>query len=168
MGHSNREIAVHQRHRGMMDNINSASHQLMRFNILSTALKKLNDSPFSSAYIYAWASGVYPAYDEAAEWHKPFKDCFKISDEQVQEVAKYLEDSWTEKRELTFYQLEDQFDIGSGNEWDRPTLLMIVRYLALHEMFDHRFWSRLLQNEQCPSEALHLNRPLKESDIYFM
>ena len=155
-----------------MEATNKSLFQLMRFNILNSGRADMNASPFSTAYIYAWESGVFPAFNEGADWHKPFPEQFNVSEDEVLELGKLLDDKWLEKTPITFYELEDHYGVrgsthSSGN-WDRIKLLNTCRYMYLNSMFDDSFWSSLTENGKCPSEAHSICRPLSETDVYFM
>lgn len=155
-----------------MDATNKSLFQLMRFNILSTGRAGIASSPFSEAYIYAWESGVFPAFNDGAEWHKSFPEQFDISEGEVLELGNLLDKKWLEKTPITFYELEDHYDVRgsthSYSNWDRVKLLRACRYMYLNRMFDDAFWSTLTENGKCPSEALSICRPLRETDVYFM
>ena len=155
-----------------MDTTNESLFQIMRFNILNEGRKGIKASPFSSAYIYAWESGVFPSYNDGADWHKPFPEQFRISDEEVTELGSLLDEKWLEKTPLTFYELEDRFGISgsthSSGNWERGKLLVACRYMYLNKMFDDSFWSALVESGKSPVEAGSINKPFTESDIYFM
>ncbi|MEI6848349.1 MAG: hypothetical protein WCK32_10100 [Chlorobiaceae bacterium] len=144
----------------------------MRFNILSTAINGGENWPLPSAYVYAWESGVYPLFHEHANWHLPFEDQFRISKADVEELSKYIDECWLKKKVVTFYELEQKYDVqgiyGSSSNWERSTLIYACRYMYLADLFDKPFWNSLLQNGECPSEALDVARPMKISDIYLV
>jgi hypothetical protein len=132
---------------------------LARFNLRVAALQEGAGSKLSNAYIYAWENGVYPAFDEGAELHKPFADGFLISPEMVDELSKYLDDRWRKKNVPTFYELEDHYDLRrGGGKWDRHKLIITCRYMFLHDLFDKNFWKKLLEPMEHPSEAGRLTR----------
>jgi len=155
-----------------MEEINDSLFQLMRFNILSSGFSDIKNAPFSPAYIYAWESRVYPAFNESADWHKSFPDKFKVTENEVSELGKLLDDKWLAKTPITFYELEDHYGVSgsihSTSNWDRVKLLITCRYMYLDNSFDDSFWSSLVENGKCPIEAFSICRPMKESDIYFM
>jgi len=155
-----------------METTNKSLYQLMRFNILNSGRTDLDKSPFSAAYIYAWESGVFPAFNEGAEWHKPFQEQFDVTEKEVLELAKLLDDKWLAKTPITFYDLEDHYGVSgsthSSSNWDRVKLLITCRYMYLNRMFDDTFWPSLTENGKCPSEAHSICRPLSESDVYLM
>ena len=148
----------------------NALFQLMKFKILSLASRDINSAKLPHAYIYAWDSGVYPLFNEGASWHTPFADCFSISENKVEQLSKFLDESWISKKNLSFYELESEFGVhgstSSSSDWSRYDLVAICRYMYLGRAFDDEFWANLLENGKCPSEAHCIARELKESDIY--
>ncbi|ADC63443.1 hypothetical protein [Allochromatium vinosum] len=155
-----------------MEATNESLFQLMRFNILNSGRSDLDNSPFTSAYIYAWESGVFPAFNEAADWHKPFSEQFDVTEEEVLALGKLLDEKWLAKTPITFYELEAHCGVRgstySSVSWNRAKLVVTCRYMYLNRMFDDSFWSALVKNGECPSEAHSICMPLKQSDIYFM
>ena len=141
----------------------------MRFNILSTAVNGGEDWPIRPAYVYAWWSGVYPLFDEAAQWHNPFPGQFKVSKGEVDELTTLLDDAWTAKKPISFYEVETALGIQgsarSSSNWQRWKLINACRYIFLCSSFDNDFWMALLKNGECPSEALGLARSMKISEI---
>lgn len=154
-----------------MSDISAALFQQMRFSILSTVLDGVDKSPFTDAYLFAWDRGVYPAFDEGADWHIPHADQFKIGEGKVDELAKFLDEKWLAKEPITFYEVESHFDVHgtthSLGTWDRYELLSVCRYLYLHSHFDDAFWDTLLTNGDCPSEAFSIRSPMDRQSIYF-
>jgi antitoxin MazE len=146
-----------------------ALFQLMRFNILSTAANAGESWPICPASVYAWQSGVYPLFDDAAQWHKPFPSQFAVSMEEVDELTKFLDDAWMAKKPISFYEVETALGIHgsarSSSNWERWKLTRACRYIFLCDSFDKGFWDALLENGECPSEALSLARPMKTSEI---
>jgi hypothetical protein len=154
-----------------MQSTEEALFQLMRFNILSSVRVDLENSRFSPSYIYAWESLVYPLFNDGASWHKPFGSQFKVSESEVDELSKILDESWNKKDKLTFYELENRLGVRgsiSSSTWERSKLIRACRYMYLEDLFDKDFWTTLTRNGDCPSEALSICRPLQYNDIYFM
>lgn len=138
--------------------------ELMRFQILTAALQEGSKQRLNDAYVYAWDEGVYPVQHDSASMHKPFKAQFAHSEEQVDQVAEFLDAKWLNDEPVSFYQLEDHF----GGKGSRIMLLHVCRYLFLTELFDEALWSGLMANSQCPAEARSILRPYNRSDdIYF-
>jgi hypothetical protein len=151
---------------------NESLFQLMRFNILNSARSNPQHSGFSSAYVYAWDSGVYPLHNEMVDWHKPFVEQFDVTEDEVSELNKFLCDKWETRTPISFYELESHYGVSgsshSSSNWNRSKLVRTCRYLYLMPLFDTPFWATLLENGRCPMEAGSISRPFKESDIYFM
>lgn len=155
-----------------MKELKEALYQQMRYNVLSTTLNGLNNSPFSDAYIYAWESEVYPFFHDGADWHQAHKEQFKITEQMMDDLSKFLDDLWIAKKTITFYELEKHFGIRgsatSSSEWERWSLIRACRYLYLNNGFDSQFWGALLENMKCPSEAFSVVKDFEKTDIYFM
>ena len=155
-----------------MEAKNESLYQLMRFNILSSGKSNLEKSPFSPAYVFAWDRGVFPAFNDGSDWHKPFGEQFNVTEKEVLELGKLLDERWLAKSPISFYDLEKHFGIQgsthSSSNWDRIKLVIACRYMYLNDMFDKSCWDKLTENGKCPSEAHSICRPFKESDIYFM
>jgi hypothetical protein len=154
-----------------MKDTNDALFQIMRFNILNSGLSGIENSPFSPEYLYAWVSGVFPVFDECADWHKPFSKQFDVSEEEILELKDFLLSKWEEKTPICFYELESHYGVSasrSSSNWNRVKLIHSCRYMYLNEMFDDSFWESLVENTKCPAEALHLCRPMESTDISFM
>lgn len=138
-----------------------------KLQILSFAYK---DTPIrvSDAYLYAWDNSVYPAYSHA-DWHRPFGKLFKVSEGEVNELSKFLDECWMDKKEITFYQVEDKFlRFENQSTWERWKLIVACRYLYLENLFDKSFWKGLLKPMQHPCEAGSLTRNFdRSSEIYF-
>ena len=135
----------------------SKEYQLMRFNILSSPNGQIPGYGRSQAYLYAWSNGVFPIFDEFAEYHEPFSEDFKISKARITGLAKLFDDYWMENKKLTFYELEsvmkDHKDLNDPTRWPRWELIIASRYMYLSGRFDTPFWNNLLTSGECPSEA---------------
>lgn len=83
---------------------------------------------------------------------------FRIKRKIAEEVIKYCDDKWTAGEPLSFYNLEDHF--GRDARW---ALISILRYAALEQRFDKKFFSGLAAN--CPTEAHGLDDPFQCSEI---
>lgn len=121
------------------------------------------------SYVYAWDWRIYPMQDDGDGIAKSFETCFDVREDQVYELARFLDDRWLEKNPITFYQLEDQFDVRSRNDrWDRSKLIGVCRYFFLKGHFDSDFWMNLLAPMQYPSEATGITwDPEEDRAIYF-
>lgn len=56
---------------------------------------------------------------------------------------------------------------SSGEVWNRHRLVSACRYFYLHDTLSGEFWSALLKNGDCPSEAHSISRKFTKKDIYF-
>lgn len=137
----------------------------MKFNILSTTLSEHTKETFTPGYLHAWNAEVYPTLDTAAEWHLPFKEQFKIKELKMDKLYKLLCDIYDSKKYLSFYELEEALDSDNWNSYD---LITACRYFYLHSRFNHTFWSNLLKNGKCPSEAFTIQDEFSFSEIRFM
>jgi hypothetical protein len=145
---------------------------MQKFQILSLFVNPSSERNVSSSYAFAWSEGVYPYLSEGAEWHKPFEACFDVKREQLEELHNFLCDKWDAKEPFSFYQLEEHYGVrGSvhdGPVWRRHTLWAACRYIWLNKShFDDFFWSNLLENGKCPSEAHSISGKFTADDIYF-
>jgi hypothetical protein len=144
---------------------------LQRFQILALYTSTAAERTVSSAYAFAWFEGVYPLLHESAPWHKPYDASFAITSAQMKEVFDHLSRTWSSKKKITFFQLEDHFGIKGprrpGPIWSQASLILACRYLYLHEEFDVAFWSELLSGSQCPMEAEVIAQKFESTDIYF-
>jgi len=153
---------------GLEQGGHNALFQMTRFQILCTAKTKGTEDYLSSAYVYAWAEGVYPLF-ENTDLHKPFADQFRVSAEMVEELSKYLDEQEIQGAVPTFYQLEDYYGVRSSRTpWDRMQLIDACRYMFLRGMWGDEFWKALLKGSDHPSEAKSIVRPYDASDIYLL
>lgn len=151
---------------GLGSQSNHQLFQLMKFQILLAAKSGVG---ISDAYAYAWDNGVYPFFDEGATFHEPFSSHFDVTPEMVDDLTKYLDDCWMEKKVPTFYEIEDHYKVMIGRtKWDRSKLISTCRYLFLKDSFDGQFWKTLLTPMEHPTEASSVTRKFSaENDIYF-
>ncbi|WP_425222017.1 hypothetical protein [Pseudomonas sp.] len=131
-----------------------------------------NQSFITPGYAYAWYNGVYPLFDDSADWHKPYKDFFNVTEEMIDELSSFLDQRWIDKNFITFYDLEDHYSV-SGNHhpgpvWDRSSLVDACRYMYLNDMFDEHLWGKLCENMKCPTEAHSIRQEFGPSNIYFL
>lgn len=145
---------------------------LQKFQLLTLFTSKSASKNITPAYAYAWDNGVYPIGNDAAPWHEPYKDQFSVGEEQVSELAKFLDEAWRKKENVSFYELEDHYDIQgtthSGSEWDRGSLISTCHYFFLLGWFDEDFWKGLVGHSDCPSESHSVTREFKPEDVYFL
>ena len=154
-----------------MDQLIEMLFQNQRFSILAMKTAEGSEQYICDSYAFAWYEGVYPAFHESADWHKPYPDQFKISEGMMEELSKLLDDHWIGKKPITFYDLESHYGIHGtchpGEIWDRASLIDACRYMYLNQLFDDSFWSTLCENGQCPSEAHSICRQFRPDEIYF-
>lgn len=124
---------------------------------------------FSDAYLHAWESGVYPLMSDTdgsvpRKPHEFYAQYFTASKEKVEFLLKRLDDAWRKNEGLTFYDLEDELGVRgySSKGWNRGDLIDICRYLYLDGCYDNEFWSALVENGKCPSEALSLTSKFQD------
>ncbi|AZE67777.1 hypothetical protein ACAW49_03230 [Pseudomonas sp. Env-44] len=145
---------------------------LQKFQLLTLFTSDRTGKNITPAYAYAWDNGVYPIANEGASWHEPYKEQFEIGEEQVSELAKFLENKWLEKEKISFYELEIHYGIRgaarSAYEWERGSLINACRYFYLSDWFDDEFWKGLVGHSDCPSESHSIRREFKPEGVYFL
>ena len=152
-----------------MDDIKKMLFLQQKFQILALFTNPNAERNVTSSYAYAWDRGVYPLLNDGAKWHQPYKDQFDIKEEPLERLLKLLDDRWMAKNPITFYELEDHYQLRDKpiDGWERYKLINACRYFYLHDSFDKAFWVALLKSPNCPSEATNLARDLEIGDIYF-
>lgn len=80
---------------------------------------------FSDAYLYAWASSVYPIMSDTygsvpRKPHESYARFFITSKEKVDFLLKRLDNAWRKKEQINFYDLEDELGVKSFSSkgWD--------------------------------------------------
>ena len=145
---------------------------IQKFQLLALFTSDRTGRNITPAYAYAWDNGVYPIGNDGAHWHEPYKEQFAVSEEQVSELAGFLDKKWLQKEKISFYELEDHYDIqglsSSGSEWDRGTLIITCHYFYLLGWFDDDFWKGLVGHSDCPSESHSIRREFTPEDVYFL
>lgn len=129
---------------------------------------------FSDAYLYAWARGVYPLFEDSdgsipQRPHEHYGEYFRTSAEKVEELTDYLFDCRDRNEIPTFYELEDRFRVSiPSSGWTRGDLLKICRYMYLNTELNKSFWNHILTPLKHPSEAGGIiGRFNREQDIDF-
>jgi hypothetical protein len=142
-----------------MEKLGKAMFNLTRFQVLQTKLNSQLEKNVPDYYAYAWDEELYPFLD-SSPLHEDLKDYFKITKEQVDQISKYADSEWLEKRLHTFYQYEDYFKARHNDEGEitRSVLISVFRYLYLHNCFDEKFWKKLLTPPEYPTEAGGITR----------
>ncbi|EGV33099.1 hypothetical protein ThidrDRAFT_0777 [Thiorhodococcus drewsii AZ1] len=145
---------------------------LQRFQILALFTNSATEKNVTPSYAFAWFDSVYPFLSESAPWHKPYADCFKVQEPELEELHSFLCDKWDANQPISFYDLESHYGIhGSsspGPVWSRHSLRSACRYIYLLENnFDNAFWTALCKNGHCPMEAHSITSEFGPKNIYF-
>jgi hypothetical protein len=129
-----------------------ALFELTRTTVLINA--KSEGSLFNDAYAFAWHERVYPSRENMATLHRPHAESFDVSPAEMEQLTELLDTKSRDGEPMTFYNLEDYFDVRGGrSSWDRSKLLVATRYLYLCGEFDAATWGALLKRMEHPSEA---------------
>lgn len=144
--------------------------EIMRFQILSAAMRPEMTDKLTDAYVYAWEARVFPLFNEGAEWHHPFASQFVVPAELVSELSTFLDERSATKYFPTFFELEEHYGLGNGRTpWHRATLVRACRYLRLNGLFDESFWSCLITPKEHPPEAAQITAKFDRArDVYLM
>lgn len=151
--------------------LGSSSQQqflIMQFQLLSVARQAGTRDSITDASVFAWLYEIYPFHDSAQEhWAKPFATHFSISPSMMEELAGFLDGLWLNRKTITFYELEDHYQVRQGRtKWDRAKLINACRYMFLEDMFGAEFWEGLLAPVEHPTEAKIINLPFdRDKDI---
>jgi hypothetical protein len=131
----------------------------MKFQILTAALTPGLAAFISDDNVFAWQHSIYPFHDHQQEyWAEPFESYFEVNRQMIEELAKFLDDTWLKSETITFYELEKTLQAGVVSNWDRSKLIDACRYFFLRKMFDDNFWQALLQRGNAPNEASVVNQ----------
>jgi hypothetical protein len=110
---------------------------------------------------YAWAHRIYPFNPSNLE--QAFKDDFTIRSETTEEILRAIDDGWTQKKLITFYNLEDLRD---EHRLDRMDIYHVCRLAFLDRRFDDSIWKALTVAGSGPIESQGLADPFDmERDI---
>jgi antitoxin MazE len=155
--------------RGMSQNQERQLFEIARFQIKLAAANPATAARLPLSYVYAWEWRLYPMHDDIDGISKSFEEFFNIKEDQVYELARFLDDRWLGNDPITFYQLEDHFNVrGNGRRWDRIKLISVCRYFFLLRHFDDSFWKHLLSPMEYPTEAASISSsPDEERAIFF-
>ncbi|WP_163098663.1 hypothetical protein GL267_008725 [Acidithiobacillus ferrianus] len=143
--------------------------EIMRFNVLSAARSKDQSCMLNNATVFAWAKRIFPLYHNEDSFHVPFASLFRVSEEMIDDLSETLD-----KNKMTFYQLEDYFDVrgiaghsdAKTSGWDRPKLIYSCRYLKLCGLYDDELWNTLMKPMEHPSESTSVMKPFdRENDL---
>jgi antitoxin MazE len=152
---------------GLGDSATRRTYVAMKLQILSVALTRgTGPKAISDAYLYAWSNDVYPIMHENLEWHKPFTAAFSVSPEMMDDLSQLLDESWRKKKPLSFYKLEDHYELRLGqSDWTRVSLMQACRYMYLEGAFDQEFWTRILRRGDHPLEAGSITREFDRTEV---
>ena len=137
--------------------------EIRRGQILSTKANPQTADLYTDAYAHAIMHSVCPIFEEEIGFAEstdeklnlfPFYETYDVPHNLVQEIAELINPKWLNKEQVTFYNIEEQYDVG-GKQWPgkvlRVDLINICRYFYLRNMFDEEFWKQFMSD--CPSEA---------------
>ncbi|PIO96029.1 hypothetical protein CBI55_03645 [Pseudomonas syringae] len=145
-----------------MSDVAKMLYNVQKFQILDAYARSSENRHISEAYAYAWSEGLYPIGNEFAVWHEPHGDSFKVGDKKLQELADFLDVTWTDGKTVSFYDLEQRYGIrgtsGFAPDWDRADLIHACRYFKLLDWFDDDFWIGLIGGSGAPTEAHSITR----------
>jgi hypothetical protein len=143
---------------------------LMKFHLLTASLLPGAQEAITDAHAFAWQNDVYPFHDHAQEyWAEPFSAHFKVNKQMIEELATYLDDLWLKKKTVTFYELEDRYQVSLGStDWDRCKLIDACRYMYLRSMFDEAFWNGVVKPMEHPIEAKSIVDKFDHADEMFL
>ena len=145
---------------------------LQKFQILQLYTDPQERRGVTDAYAFAWSSGVFPVQEQSASWHQPYEDFFDVGEEMLVELLRFLDGLWIGQKTITFYDLEDHYDIHGqshpGPVWDRSQLIDACRYFRLRGAFDDRFWLAMFEGANCPTEARCIMESFGPEDVYFL
>jgi hypothetical protein len=145
--------------------MNDALFQIMRFQVLAAALQSGSSQKLHDSYVFAWDACVYPLFNDAADFHKPFADQFAIPRADMDSLFKKLDALWAEKNVPTYNELEHDL---RGTRWDRRSLILGLRYMWLHDRFDDAFWKKIMKRDEHPHEAREVTtKYVRAMDVYF-
>jgi hypothetical protein len=145
--------------------MNDALFQMMRFQVLAAALQSGSAQKLHDSYVFAWDACIYPLFNDAADFHKPFADQFQINRASIEGLFKQLDGMWAEKKVPTYNVLEHSL---RGTEWTRQRLILGLRYMWLHDRFDSGFWKTLMTRDEFPHEAREITtKYVRAMDVYF-
>lgn len=153
---------------GLKQSESSQRFEIARFNLISTAMSEDIGNAIPGSYAYAWSEGVYPLFDQGATLHQPFSEHFTVTEEMVEELAKFLDERELDGDTPSFYELEDYYKVRTARTpWDRMQLIHTCRYMYLRSMWNPTFWAELLRGSDHPSEAKSITGDFdRRRDLY--
>ncbi|MFP3847788.1 hypothetical protein [Pseudomonas sp. W5-01] len=150
-----------------MSTVEQMLYNIQKFQILSLFANDSANRTVSPAYAFAWDKNLFPVGSHGCDWHDAHEACFKIRKTQVDELAEFLDDLEREGKTISFYQLEDHYDVRSGSTWDRMDLVFVCRYFRLDGWFSEEFWKGMAGHSDCPSESHSILQDYEAKDVHF-
>ena len=152
-----------------MESVGKAIFNMQRMMILQLKVNPQTSDTIPDDYVYAWYNKIYP-FSSEGELHADLEEYFEISKEQVGIVSKYLDDNWLDKKLFNFYELEEHYDCRTNPKHgiDRWVLIYILRYFKIQNGFNEKFWEKMLETLEHPSEAKSILTPFSADEIYFI
>ena len=137
-----------------------------RLQIMNLAV---HNGEYTNAYLYAWTEGVYPIDSDTDGSvipmpHECYEEFFKVTKEQCEKVLNFVDQQWLNKKLYTFDELENEFGGKWDEEFGRMSLVNIMRYAYLSDLFDEELWNQLLTPMGRPSEASYVTRKFERKD----
>lgn len=142
-------------------------YNLQKFQILALYTSDSATKKVTESYAFAWDKGVFPIGHHGCDWHLPHEECFKIGKARVDELGDFLDSIERDGKTITFYQLEDHYDVRSGSGWERMELVFACRYFRLNGWFSEEFWKGMVGHSDCPSESKSILRDFGADEVYF-
>lgn len=147
--------------------MSAALFEVARFQVIAAALTPGPAERLEDAYVYAWNVGLFPLFDDWARLHASFEEHFSIGKEMMRELMKFLDQSWSDGRVPSFYELETHYDVRGGGPWARAGLIHAVRYAFLSGRFDSAFYETIKRRGDHPVEANGIADPFdRSSELY--
>ena len=140
---------------------------LQKFKVLELFTNQNAQKIFSHSYAFAWDAGVYPIGHNGCDWHVPFEETFKVSKERMEELGEFLEKLEQAGKTITFYDLEDHYNVRGGGDWERMELVYACRYMNLCNWFGQDFWQGMVGHSNCPTESKQITRDFEPKEVSF-
>ncbi|WP_299326220.1 hypothetical protein [uncultured Maribacter sp.] len=107
---------------------------------------------FAPSYVYAVANDVFPIFHTGHYQDiEIYKDFYSVSENQIQNFIKYIDEIWLKNEKVGFYDLEDKY----GGRGVRFELINMLRYCHLDNRFSgNEFWNYLMENGPVESHSI--------------
>lgn len=150
-----------------MSAVEKALYNIQKFQILSLFTNDSATKKVSESYAFAWEKDLFPVGHHGRDWHSPHEESFNIGKAQLDELGDFLDSVETSGKTISFYKLEDHYDVRNGSGWDRMDLVYACRYFRLNGWFTEEFWKGMVGHSDCPSESHQILRDFEPKDVYF-